>query len=75
MNLKEYDLKTLLLAAMKSEVESREVYETLANRVKNSLLKDRLNFLAGEEEKHRIFIESLYRKKFGDEARRFIQKK
>jgi len=67
MNIEEYDLKTLLLAAIKSEVESKEVYETLANRVKNSLLKDRLLFLAGEEDKHRAFLESYYKREFENE--------
>ena len=67
MNLEEYNLKTLLLAAIKSEVESKKVYEDLANRVKNALLKERLLFLAGEEDKHRAFLEALYRQKFPDE--------
>ena len=66
MNIERYNLSDLLLAAIKSEVESKEVYNTLANRVKNALLKDRLTFLAKEEEKHQEFLESLYRKKFGD---------
>ncbi len=67
MNLGSYNLKTLLLAAIKSEIDSGEVYRRLANRVKNALLKERLNFLAGEEDKHRAYIESLYRQKFPGE--------
>ena len=67
MEIEKYNLKTLLLAAIASEVESKNVYETLANRVKNSLLKERLLFLAGEEEKHQAFIEALYRQKFPGE--------
>ncbi len=66
MNIDEFDLKTLLLAAIKSEVESKEVYETLANRIKNALFKERLLFLAGEEDKHRAFLEAYYRREFGD---------
>lgn len=65
MNIEKYDLETLLLAAIKSEVESKNVYRTLSNRVKNALLKERLLFLAGEEEKHQSFLESLYRQKIG----------
>jgi len=64
MDLSTYNLEDLLLAAIKSEVESRYVYQTLADMVKNVFLKDRLTFLAGEENKHRIFIEGLFRKKF-----------
>lgn len=63
MNLHSYSLKDILLAAMKSEIESRTVYETLAERVENAFLKDRLLFLSHEEEKHRIFIEGLYKQK------------
>ncbi|MBU7013314.1 MAG: ferritin family protein [Theionarchaea archaeon] len=64
MDLSKYSLKDLLLAALKSEVESRTVYETLAHRVKNAFLKDRLVFLASEEKKHGTFIEGVYKKMF-----------
>lgn len=64
MDLTQYSVEDLLLAAVKSEVESRTVYQALADMVKNAFLKDRLTFLAGEEDKHRIFIEGLFRKKF-----------
>ena len=67
MNLEEYNLKTLLLAAIKSEIESKDLYESLASRVKNALFKDRLLFLAGEEEKHRAYLEALYRQQFPEE--------
>ena len=66
MELEKYNLNVLLLAAIKSEIDSKKVYETLANRVKNAVLKDRLMFLAGEEEKHRAYLESLYRQNFPD---------
>ncbi|MBU6997760.1 MAG: ferritin family protein [Theionarchaea archaeon] len=64
MNLSEYSLKELLLTALESEIESRSVYETLSNRVKNAFLRDRLAFLANEEKKHGIFIEGVYKKTF-----------
>ena len=64
MDIHEYSLKDLLLAAIKSEVESERVYKTLADRVKNAFLMDRLTFLAGEEVKHRHLIEGLFRKNF-----------
>ena len=67
MNIRKYALKILLLAAIKSEVDSRELYKRLANRVKNALLKDRLLFLAGEEEKHQAYLETLYRERFPGE--------
>ena len=64
MDLKKFKLEDLLLAAMKSEVESNAVYTKIAQNIKNGLLKDKLEFLAKEEEKHRLFIEQVYKKKF-----------
>jgi len=64
VDLKKYTLEDLLLAAMKSEIESHTVYTTIANKVKNGLLKDKFKFLATEEEKHRSFIEQVYQAKF-----------
>jgi rubrerythrin len=64
MDLKNYTLEELLLAAMKSEIESHTVYTTIATQVKNGLLKDKFKFLAQEEEKHRSYIEQVYKTKF-----------
>ena len=63
MDLSKYSEEDLLLSAIKSEVDSKEVYSKLADMVKNFFLKDRLKFLASEEEKHRVFIESLFVKR------------
>jgi rubrerythrin len=64
MDLRKYALEDLLLAAMKSEIESYEVYTKITEKVKNGLLKDKLKFLAKEEEKHRVFVEQVYKAKF-----------
>jgi rubrerythrin len=64
MDLRKYTLEELLLAAMKSEIESHAVYTTIADKVKNDLLKDKLRFLAKEEQKHKDFIEQVYKAKF-----------
>lgn len=64
MDLRKYTLEDLLLAAMKSEIESNEVYTTIAEKVKNGLLKDKLKFLAKEEQKHKAFIEQVYKTQF-----------
>jgi len=66
MDLKIYDLEDLIVAALKSEVDSAAAYLKLAGSVKNFMLKDRLTFLGAEEEKHRAFFEHLYRKTFPD---------
>ena len=62
-----YKLKDLLLAAMKSETDSKTIYMKLSNKVKNGLLKDKLQFLAKEEEKHRYVLEQIHKEKFPQE--------
>ncbi len=64
MDLRKYTLKDLLLAALKSEIESNDIYTKMADQVKNGLLKDKLNFLASEEKKHQAFIEQVFKVKF-----------
>ncbi len=59
-----YNLKDLILTAMKSEIESENVYSKLADTVKNFMLRDKFQFLAGEEEKHRAFFEWLFKENF-----------
>ena len=63
MDLSGFDLEDLLLAAIRSEVESKDLYSKMAKRTKNGLLKDKLFFLANEE-KHREFIEEIYKNHF-----------
>lgn len=64
MDLSIYMVDDLLLVAMKSEVEAREFYLDLSMGVKNAMLRDKLNFLSDEEEKHRLFFEALFKEKF-----------
>ena len=64
MDITGFSVETLLFAAMKSEIESEEVYSSLAHRVKNAILADRLRFLAGEEDKHRTILESIFRHQY-----------
>ena len=42
----------------------KELYSKMAKKTKNGLLKDKLEFLANEEEKHRAFIEEIYMNHF-----------
>lgn len=67
MDLSIYNVEDLLLAAIKSEIEAREFYRNLSDGVKNYMLKDRLKFLSDEEEKHKIFFETLFQKEFPNE--------
>lgn len=56
-DLSQFSTEDLLLAALKAEQDSKHIYERLANVVSNAFLKDRLRFLAAEEEKHQAFFE------------------
>ena len=60
MDLRKFGMEELLLAAMKAEIESKTLYATLATKVKNAFLKDRLNFLASEEDKHKKFLKDIF---------------
>jgi len=62
--LQDFSVEALLLAAIKSEIESVGVYTRLSERVKNAMLKDRLNFLASEERKHRSLLEGIFSTRF-----------
>ncbi|MBW2001898.1 MAG: ferritin family protein [Deltaproteobacteria bacterium] len=74
MDLSKFSENTLLVAAIKSEIDSKEIYQHTANRVNNALLKDKLTFLASEEVKHRNIIEGIYKDKFPDEALQIPEK-
>jgi rubrerythrin len=60
MDLSNFDLEDLLLAAIKAETDSNIFYTKLSKMTKNGLLQDKLLFLAKEEEKHRGFVEDIY---------------
>jgi len=64
MDLSIYSVEDLILTARKSESEAQQAYAGLAGGVENFALKERLNFLAGEEEKHGQFFERLYHKQY-----------
>ncbi|HEC81207.1 MAG TPA: Rubrerythrin [Thermoplasmatales archaeon] len=67
MDLGRYSLEELFLSAIKSEVDSRDLYKMMSSQTSNGLLKDKLGFLAKEEEKHRLILEDMYRKKVSKE--------
>ena len=64
MNLNKFSEEEIFLSALKAEVERKEKYEELAESVKNAFLKDKLRFLADEEEKHRLLLEDIYWSRF-----------
>jgi rubrerythrin len=64
MDLTPFTREELFASAIKSEIDSREIYSRLSERVQNAFLKDRLVFLASEEEKHRSFLEGAFQEEF-----------
>lgn len=66
--LKQYALADLLLAAVKSEIDSQVIYSRVAQKVRNAFLKERLEFLAREEKKHQQALEGLFKQRFPGQA-------
>jgi len=54
----------ILGVAIKSEIEAVNLYRHMVASVVNLDLKERLNFLVQEEEKHRRILEAAYRRQF-----------
>lgn len=52
--------KKLLGYALRAEIDANRIYARMADRVKNSLLKEKFLLLAFEEKKHRDIILRLY---------------
>jgi rubrerythrin len=56
----------ILAIAIRSEKEAADIYSRLNDRVKNKLLKRKLEFLIFEEKKHRQILERLFYQRFRD---------
>ncbi len=56
----------VLAVAIRSEREAADIYSRLNDKVKNKLLKKKLEFLIFEEKKHRQILESLFYQRFRD---------
>jgi rubrerythrin len=64
MDLSKFTMEAIFLAAIKSEVEANAMYSALAIRVRNAFLKERLEFLAREEERHRAALAQMFKTYF-----------
>jgi rubrerythrin len=64
MDLRTFSEEELFLSAIRSEIDAKDVYSKLADGVKNAFLKDKLKFLAGEEEKHQRYLENTFSTRF-----------
>ncbi|NIO49704.1 MAG: hypothetical protein GTN73_09770 [Candidatus Aminicenantes bacterium] len=57
----------VLGVAIKSEIEATEAYSRLHKKVKNEILRMKLNLLISEEKKHRRILERLFSQRFPEE--------
>ncbi len=61
MDVENLSLRDLLLSGISHEAHAKAVYERIARRVQNFLLRDRLRFLAAEEDKHREVLTAIFK--------------
>ncbi len=57
-------LEELLAMAIRAEMDAKDTYARIAEKVDNFVLKDRLKFLSAEEEKHRRIFTGILKRKF-----------
>jgi rubrerythrin len=62
--MKAEDAKKIIATAIDREVEAYTFYRTIADKVKDKVIKDLFNELAGEEKKHREFLTEFLTKDF-----------
>ncbi|AEH24660.1 ferritin family protein [Pyrococcus yayanosii] len=62
--IKDFSLEELLGMAIKAEVGAREFYISLARRVEAQSLREKLEWLAGEESKHEELLRKIYENMF-----------
>jgi rubrerythrin len=67
MNLAKQPVKKLLGYALRAEIDANRIYARMADRVKNTLLKEKFLLLAFEERKHRDIILRLFTSMWGAE--------
>ena len=60
-NLTKQTLEELLGVAVRSEIDSNKIYKAWADRLSNPLLKEKLQWLANEEQTHREILENLFK--------------
>jgi len=64
MDLHTFSEEELFLTAIRAEVDANKIYSKLADGIKNAYLKDKINYLASEEEKHKQYLEKSYSDRF-----------
>ena len=65
-DLSKQTVEELLGVAIRSEIDSNRIYKAWADRLSNPLLKEKFQWLAKEEQKHKEILENLYKELQGD---------
>jgi rubrerythrin len=65
MDLDKFTNEQIFLAGIKAEIGAYEIYTALAKTIDNAYMKDKMLFLAAQEEKHRKGLLMLYKKESG----------
>lgn len=60
IDIKDVSFEDMLKSAVMAEINAKEVYEHMADRVDSFVMSERFEFLAGEEKKHEGFIREIY---------------
>ena len=68
MEISHHGLSDLMLAAIKAEIESRELYSAVASRAASETVKERLDLLAREEARHEAFLRRHFEAEFPGKA-------
>lgn len=66
MDLAAFKLEDLILSALKSEIDAKLIYISIAGKLKNAITREKLKFIAEEEQRHKDFFENLFIKTFPD---------
>ncbi len=61
IDIENISFEDMLKSAVMSEINAREVYNHMSDRVDNFVMSERFEFLAGEEKKHEGFMRKLYK--------------
>jgi rubrerythrin len=67
ISLAKQSVKKLLGYAIRAEIDANRIYTRMADRVRNSLLKEKFQILALEEKKHKEIIGRLFASLYGKE--------
>ncbi|NJE00187.1 rubrerythrin [Thermococcus sp. LS1] len=62
--IKDFSIEELLGMAIKAEIGAREFYTSLAERIDIQTLKEKIEWLAREEEKHETLLREIYTNMF-----------